>query len=212
MAFDLGKRVLVLAPHTDDAEFGCGATIAKLVAACTEVHIATFSACKQSLRPEFPEDILITEAKEAAVILGVKAENLHLYNYEVRTFNFNRQAILEDMVQLRERIKPEIVLMPSADDIHQDHQVVFNEGLRAFKFCTILCYEMPWNNMQFKTSAFIRLDESHLMAKKDALKCYRSQAHRPYASEEFIHSLAITRGVQISARYAECFDIIRFIS
>lgn len=212
MAFDLGKKVLVLAPHTDDAEFGCGATISKLLAQGTEVHIATFSACKQSVRKDFPEDILITEAKEAAKILGLNAENLYLYNYEVRTFNFNRQSILEDLIELREKLKPEIVLMPSVDDIHQDHQVIYNEGLRAFKFCTVLCYEMPWNNMQFKTSAFIRLEEANLQAKKAALQSYRSQAHRAYASEEFIHSLAIIRGVQIGVRYAECFDIIRFIS
>ena len=53
-------KVLVLAPHTDDAEFGCGGTIAKLVSEGSEVHIAAFSACEQSVRPEFPKDILIS--------------------------------------------------------------------------------------------------------------------------------------------------------
>ena len=37
------KRVLVLAPHTDDGEFGCGGTMARLVEAGVEVHYQAFS-------------------------------------------------------------------------------------------------------------------------------------------------------------------------
>ena len=54
------KRALVLAPHTDDGEFGCGGTISKLIASGCEVHYAAFSACQQSVLPQFPADILPT--------------------------------------------------------------------------------------------------------------------------------------------------------
>jgi LmbE family N-acetylglucosaminyl deacetylase len=37
------KRILVLAPHIDDGEFGCGGTIAKLIADRAEVFYAAFS-------------------------------------------------------------------------------------------------------------------------------------------------------------------------
>lgn len=205
------NKVLVLAPHTDDGEFGCGGTIAKLIEEGSEVHLAAFSACEQSVLKKFPPDILIGELKQATRLLGIKPEHLYLYDYQVRIFNERRQDLLQTMIDLRERIRPDLVFMPCLDDIHQDHYTVAQEGLRAFKFTSILCYEMPWNNITFNTRSFVHLEEKHITKKVNALKEYRSQAHRPYANEEFIRSLARTRGVQINTHYAETFDVIRWI-
>jgi N-acetylglucosamine malate deacetylase 1 len=206
------KRALVLAPHTDDGEFGCGGTIAKLVEKGTDVYYAAFSACRQSVLPEFPPDILITEVNAATQILGIKKENLILYDYDVRTFNYHRQEILDDILKLKKDIQPDIVFMPSANDIHQDHYTVAFEGIRAFKFSTVFCYEIPWNNFTFETSAYVSLSETHLAKKIQALNEYRSQAHRSYANEEFVRSLARVRGVQVNEDYAETFDVIRLIT
>jgi|SRR6218665_1716986 len=206
-----GKKILVLAPHTDDAEFACGGTIAKHIDNGNEVFCVAFSACEQSVLKEFPSDILITEVKAASAKLGVKKENLILFDYEVRTFNYKRQPILDDMIRLRKDIDPDIIFMPSVNDIHQDHNTIAQEGIRAFKFSSILAYEVPWNNLTFHTTSFSILEEKHVQRKVDALREYKSQAHRPYASEEFVRSLARTRGVQINAQYAECFDVVRWI-
>lgn len=205
------KRALVLAPHTDDGEFGCGGTIAKMIEEGIEVFLVAFSNCETSKPEGFPALALVTELKNATKVLGIKSENLFLFDYEVRVFNENRQDILQDIIGLREKINPDVVLMPSLDDIHQDHFVVAQEGLRAFKFCTILTYEMPWNNRMFETSSFVILEEKHIQKKIDALKEYKSQAHRPYSNEEFIRSLARTRGVQINTKYAETFNVLRWI-
>ena len=205
------KKVLILAPHTDDAEFGCGATIAKLIEEGNEVYCAAFSACEQSVLKDYPSDILITEVKAASEKLGVKTSNLILFNYEVRTFNYKRQEILDSIIQLKNRIKPDVVFIPSLNDIHQDHATIANEAFRAFKFSSILCYELPWNNISFSTSCFMVLEEKHIAKKIEALNEYKSQAHRPYANEEFIRSLARVRGVQINTNYAECFEILRWI-
>lgn len=205
------KRILILAPHTDDGEFGCGGTIAKLIDEGNDVFYLAFSACKQSVNPNYPSDILVTEVKEATKILGLKQQNLILLDYDVRTFNYNRQEILEDILRVRNNIKPDIVYMPSINDIHQDHYTIAFEGIRAFKTCTILCYEMPWNNFSFHTTAFHELDEKYLQIKINALAKYKSQAARYYANAEFIRSLAITRGVQIGVKYAEVFEVVRWI-
>jgi N-acetylglucosamine malate deacetylase 1 len=132
------KKILVLAPHTDDGEFGCGGTIHKLIHEGYEVHYVAFSACEQSVLAEFPKDILITEVQAATKILGILPANLHLLRYEVRTFNFRRQEILDDMIRLRNDIQPDLVFMPSINDIHQDHATIANEAIRAFKFSSIL--------------------------------------------------------------------------
>ena len=39
LANDKKKKALVLSPHTDDAELGCGGTIAKLVEEEWDVHV-----------------------------------------------------------------------------------------------------------------------------------------------------------------------------
>jgi LmbE family N-acetylglucosaminyl deacetylase len=176
------ERVVVLAPHTDDGEFGCGGTIAKLTAECKEVYYVAFSACKQSVLPEFPEDILITEVHKATEILGVKKSNLILHDFPVRTFNSNRQDILQIMINLRNELKPDLVMMPSVNDLHQDHHTIAMEGLRAFKFSSIFCYEVPWNNITFNTSCFVHLDENNVDLKVTALKAYASQAHKSTGS------------------------------
>lgn len=203
------KRVLILAPHTDDAEFGCGATISKLIEQGSEVYSVAFSACQQSVLKQFPSDILITEVKEASAELGIKKENLILLDYAVRTFNYKRQEILEDLLKLRSDIEPSVIFMPTMHDLHQDHLTIAQEGLRAFKFCTIFSYELPWNNLQFASSSFSVVTEAHLKKKIKAITKYKSQAHRNYANEEFIRSLARVRGTQINESYAECFELIR---
>jgi N-acetylglucosamine malate deacetylase 1 len=206
------KKVLVLAPHTDDGELGCGGTIAKLIEQGSEVYYVAFSACEQSVLPQFAADILITEVKAATKVLGIKSENLTLLQYDVRTFNFHRQEILDDIIRLKRDIDPDLVLVPSPKDIHQDHATISNEAIRAFKFTSILCYELPWNNFTFSTTCFFHLEERHIEIKVNALKQYQSQAHRPYANEEFLRSLARTRGVQINTRYAEVFEVVRLIN
>lgn len=204
------QTILILAPHTDDGEFGCGASINKWINEGKRVIYATFSACKQSVLPQFPDDILITEVKAATAALGVKEENLILYDYEVRTFNYHRQEILDDLIKLREKIKPDLILMPSLNDIHQDHKTIAEEGLRAFKFFSILCYEMPWNNLSFNTTCFNTLEKKHVDKKIEALALYKSQAHRPYSNPEFIKGLALNRGIQINAEFAEVFEVVRW--
>lgn len=207
---DSVKVALVLAPHTDDGEFGCGATIRKMLNKGIEVHYVAFSACEKSVSDGFPPDILVTEMRKATAALGLIPDNVHLLNYEVRTFNFQRQSILDDLIGLREQINPDLILMPSMNDVHQDHATIAEEGLRAFKFSNILAYEMPWNNFSFSTACFSILTHSDMHAKMDAIKNYKSQAHRAYANEDFILGLGKVRGVQVNAEYAEAFEVIRF--
>ncbi len=204
-------KVLILAPHTDDGEFGCGGTISKYIEMGHDVYYAAFSLAEESVPPPFPKNILEVEVKKATKTLGISEKNLLLYKYPVRRFAQYRQEILEDLVQINRDLQPDLVFMPSLNDLHQDHTTIANEGLRAFKRTSILCYEMPWNNINFTTQSFVKLSQKHIDNKLAALKCYDSQKGRPYASEEFIRSLAITRGTQIGTKYAEVFEVIRWI-
>jgi LmbE family N-acetylglucosaminyl deacetylase len=205
------KNVLVLAPHTDDGELGAGATISLLNENGANVYYIAFSTAAASVPDGFPKDILKTEVQEATAKLGIHKNNLIVYDYEVRKLNYARQEILEDLIAIRKKINFDLVLIPSLKDIHQDHTTIAQEGLRAFKNTTVLGYELIWNNLSFDTTSFIKLKKHHIQSKCDALKSYKSQGMRDYMSEEFIFSLAKTRGVQIGCKYAESFEVIRWV-
>lgn len=205
------KTVYVLAPHTDDGELGAGGTINKLIENGANVYYFAFSTAEASVPDGFPKDILKTEVINATAKLGIPSQNVVIYTYEVRKLNYVRQEILEDLIKHRRELNPDLVLMPSIKDIHQDHSTIAQEGLRAFKNTTILGYELIWNNLSFNTTSFVTLEKKHVQAKCDALKEYASQGVRDYMSEDFIFSLARTRGVQICAEYAESFEAVRLV-
>jgi LmbE family N-acetylglucosaminyl deacetylase len=205
------KKILVLAPHTDDGEFGCGGAIAKFASTGARVVYAAFSAAEQSVLPHLPRDILRTEVKQATAVFGIPDEDCLIFDFEVRRFPESRQAILDKMIKLNQEYCPDIVFLPSPNDTHQDHQTVAQEGFRAFKRTTMLGYEVPWNNLDFRTSCFVDLTEEQLSKKIEALSMYQSQVHRTYADAEFIKSLAVTRGVQIGRKYAETFEVVRWV-
>ncbi len=205
------QRILVLSPHTDDAELGCGGTIARFIAEEKEVHIAAFSICEESVPAHLPRDILLHEWHQSTSVLGIKPENRHLFRYPVRYFPNHRQEILEHLIHFRDELKPDLVFLPSLQDLHQDHQTIAREGLRAFKGASILGYEIPWNNILFETRSFVYLEKNHVEKKQAALACYKSQSFRGYADPNFIFSLAKTRGIQIEIPYAEVFESIRLI-
>jgi LmbE family N-acetylglucosaminyl deacetylase len=205
------SKVLILAPHTDDGEFGCGGSINRWIEEGKEIYYIAFSSAEKSVPSGMPKDILKKEVKKATKALGIPASNLYLFDYPVREFPAYRQQILEDMIKLGTELNPDIVLLPSSNDTHQDHQTVSNEGFRAFKKISIIGYEMPYNNLNFSTNMFVSLTDSQMGRKTEALAYYESQAGRVYATNDFIKSLAGIRGAQIGVKYAEAFEVIRWV-
>jgi LmbE family N-acetylglucosaminyl deacetylase len=144
-------------------------------------------------------------------VLGIPESNLHIFDFPTRSFPQYRQEILQTMIDLRNEIKPGLILAPSINDVHQDHATICREAVRCFKKNSILCYEEPWNNIVFSTNCFIRLEERHVENKIKALSCYESQGHRTYITPEAIRSLAITRGAQLEGGFAEAFEVVRWM-
>ena len=196
-------KYLLLAPHTDDIELGCGGTVLKLLEEGNEVHWVVFSTAEDSVPPGMPLDTLKKE------FLSVE-----ICSYPVRNFDLHRQEILEKLVSIRREIKPDVVIGPSLHDVHQDHQVIANEMVRAFKTsASILCYELPWNHTEFENQCFSKLRPDIMEGKIQLLANYQSQTalNRSYFSAEFIKGWAKMRGIQCNTEYAESFEIVRWI-
>lgn len=204
------KKVLVLAPHIDDMEFGCGATIRRLADEGHEISVLVFSSCEQSLPSGFSTEQIKEEQYSASKIIGILRENITIYDFPVRRFDSYRQDILEILVQFGKSNEVNQVFTPSRSDIHQDHAVICAESIRAFKSASLLGYELPWNDLSSNHNFFYALSSDQINSKLKAIECFKSQSHRSYNAEH-IKSLAMVRGMQIKASYAEAFDLIRWV-
>ena len=78
------KKILVLAPHTDDGELGCGASIAKWCSEGRELYYAAFCVCARSLPAAFPPNTLARECRKDTATMGIPESNLLLFKYDVR--------------------------------------------------------------------------------------------------------------------------------
>jgi LmbE family N-acetylglucosaminyl deacetylase len=197
-------KVMAISPHTDDIELGCGATIAKLINEGEDVFVWTFSTgapATGSNRAEF---------EEAMRRLGVKKH--YLENFETRKFLNYRQEILDRMIMRGRIFNPDLVIVPSRANIHQDHVVIAEEAERAFREKSLMGYEMPWGDVRaFTNLCYIRVDAQHINIKIHALDAYKTQAARRYMKPEIIASLAMLRGMQVGADYAEALEVMRWI-
>lgn len=203
--------MLVLAPHVDDAELGCGGTIARLLEEGSEVYVTAFSRAEDSVPPGSPKDRIYQEFLASMAELRIPQANIEVFNYPVRRLSYHRQEILEDLVRIRRQWDPDLVIMPSSQDLHQDHNTVHMEGLRAFKHLSLLGYELPWNHLSFRAQFMMTLEQRHLEAKWNALSCYKSQFElgRQYFSRDLLLGVARLRGLQVRAQYAEAFEVSR---
>lgn len=207
-------KALFISPHTDDVELGAGGTLTKLMEKGWEILWVVFSTAESSLPEGTPPDTLRNEFLDVANSIGLKDNNLKIFDFQVRYLSSHRQEILEEMVKMKKEFSPNLVVGPSLDDNHQDHEVVAKETLRAFKDCaSIICYELPWNHIAFNTQLFVKVKERHISKKIELLKRYKSQIEldRPYFQEDYIRGWAKMRGVQVKSEFAEAFEVVRWI-
>ena len=208
------KKILILSPHTDDAELGCGGSIIKFLEDGHKILWCVFSTAEESVPDNYPKDTIKNEFLSVCKSLKLNTDQYIIHNYGVRRLPEFRQEILEILVKIKRDFSPSLVIGPSLNDFHQDHLVVANEMIRAFKSSSsIISYELPWNHVTFSNQMFIRLNKSHIDKKMELLSHYNSQVlkSRSYFSNEFIYGLAKTRGIQINSEYAEAFEVIRWI-
>jgi LmbE family N-acetylglucosaminyl deacetylase len=205
-AFSILKRnkYLFLGAHPDDIELGAGATIAKAILHGAKCSMGIFSTFRDT------QPHLIEESLSALKILGVNQENVKFFDFPVRNFPEYRQQILQTIIDNYSG-GFDTIFVPSAPDIHQDHEVIFKEALRAFKFSSILGYELPWNIFDDKKTVYNRITQEHLDLKISALEKFGSQRERYYMSPSDSHAVATFRGLQINSKYAEAFELYRGI-
>ena len=221
------KKVLILSPHADDEILGCGGFISKYSKQNYHINVLVLTNANKGA-PEIytPEVIkeLRKESKIANNFIGTKRlffENLpaiNLNNYPVYKITNIIDKYIRD-------INPEIVLIPSINDIHDDHKIIFKAAKVAMRpnkisnLRKILSYEVlsetEWNEdgKSFNPNYFVRLKKSDIDNKVKAFLKYKSQVKKlPHPrSKEAIVNLSRVRGGQAFVEYAEAFRVEKIL-
>jgi len=194
-------KYLFLSPHPDDVELTCGATMSKLATQGHDVAVAVFSDC----------DIANIHADVSQAHDVLKVGITYYFYYPRRDFLTNRQDILDTIIKLRDDTRPDVVFIPDFDsDIHQDHQVIGWEGLRAFKMTAdIIAYSHSHNQVRNGNNYFVIVSSNEVAAKMRALSFYQSESDRSYFKADAVLGIMRYYGVQCESEYAEAFRIIR---
>ncbi|MCP3684364.1 MAG: PIG-L family deacetylase, partial [bacterium] len=122
------KRALIIAPHFDDVELGCGGAIQRLVWHDCDIHCVIVAK----------DDVRKKEFEKAAEILGITS--FEYLDFPDTFLDTKRQEILNKFRDIKNRICPDIVFCPSEKDLHQDHATVGKEAMREFRDTTLLAY------------------------------------------------------------------------
>lgn len=201
-----GKRVLFIGAHPDDIELGAGALLHHIAPLCN-ILCVTLSDNQQN--PSLKK--LVEEHYSSMSVLGIPREKVVLARFITRNFPDARQDILEFMLKLRTDFKPEVIFVHSPQDIHQDHNVVTEEALRAYRGITVLGFDVIRSSNGFFPHFLVEVNEEDVNKKIEALAEYKTYADNYYFNAELLRAIMIRHGSLAERRFAEGFDILRVV-
>ena len=202
-----GKKVLFLGAHPDDIELGCGALLAH-IAGKAELLCVTLSDNQNN--PKLKS--LVEEHYASMAILGVPRERVLVKSFETRNFPRDRQEILEYLYELSREHRPDLVFVHSSADIHQDHRVVTEEALRAFRGVSVLGFDVFRSSFDFFPHFLVEVEEQDVERKLNALAAYETYADKYYFDPEVMRAALVRNGALAERPYAEGFDILRIVA
>ena len=221
------KKILILSPHADDEILGCGGFISKYSKLNYQINVLILTNANKGA-PEIYSikeiQKIRNESKQANKIIGTKKlffedlPGLNLNNYPIYKITNIIDKYISD-------INPEIILIPSSNDIHDDHKIIFKAAKVSLRFNKksdlkkILSYEVlsetEWNENEksFNPNYFVSLNISEINNKVKAFLKYKSQVKKfPHPrSKEGIINLSKVRGSNIFTNFAEAFKVEKIL-
>ena len=201
-----GKSVLFLGAHPDDIELGCGALLHR-IAQQTDLLCVTLSDNQKN--PDLHN--VKNEHFESMAVLGVPKEQIVLGPFTTRVFPDSRQEILEYFLKLRREFDPDLIFVHSKQDVHQDHNTMTDEALRAFRGITVLGFDVVRSSYGFFPHFLVEVTEEDVNKKIEALSKYDTYRDRYYFNSELTRSIMVRHGALAERPFAEGFDILRIV-
>ena len=213
------KNILAIGAHPDDVEFGCFGSLKRHILEGDKVTICLMSnsTVKDASTGNFTrikkESIL--EAQCAANSIGAELIMLDYQDTKI-PFNSNSVGKLEKII-VDKNIN--VIYTHWGGDTHQDHINTLNTTLAASRMIdNVLCYEqvpLPRVCINYPVANYY-IDITKVIDDKiNACKCHKSQIKK-YKSMNIdivdnLKTLAKFRGTQANVKYAEAFNILKFV-
>jgi LmbE family N-acetylglucosaminyl deacetylase len=220
------KNVIVISAHPDDETLGVGGTILKHIANGDNVYwlIVTNVFENQGFSKERVESRQ-EEIREVEKLLGIC--KTFLLNYPTMTLSSSSLIkMVPEISTVFSEVQPEIIYTLNRSDAHSDHRVIFDAVMactKSFRYPfikQILMYECI-SETEFAPAlaekAFLPnyfVDITHLIDKKlDIMKIFESElGEHPFPrSLDNIKALAHFRGASVGVKYAEAFQLLKYI-
>ncbi len=199
------SMILALAPHPDDLEIGCGGTLAQHAGRGDEVHIYVATSGEHGGDAKIRRQ----EQEAAAEILGIK--EVHWGSFVDTRLPESSLALMKDLEQLVQAIKPDTVYINHIHDTHQDHREMAQVAHSVTRYIpNVLAYETP-STIGFEPTCFMDTADT-LALKLKALEAHASQVERTHVRLNITEIALATshfRGVQGKMSCAEAFMPIR---
>lgn len=220
-------NIIIVSPHPDDAELGCGGTIKKLVELGHNVKILLVNNAGDLTMQHSGEVVTIEdryeEQKVAAAVLGCEFNSLNCPDeFHASAFeNVDMRIAVGLFDRYFKQNPPDTVLIPFPS-YNQDHQYVFRAVMAALRpnvypSVSVMCYEQTLDYHTAESlegyTYYVPLTKLQLIAKNTALEKHKSQLNgrtgNNLLSTMAVETQARMRGLQCGSTYAECFKPIR---
>lgn len=195
-------RVSVIGAHCDDIPIGAGGLLQILAARpSTQINVLVLTS---------DERRAAEDRAALAAFCGSALAQVHIHDLPDGRLpgHWNRtRDLLADFV----RAAPaDLVIAPSPQDAHQDHRLLGEMAVTAYRDHVILHYEIPkWDGDlgAGRPNVLVPLTADQMDAKWNHLyENYPSQRYHDWFDEEVFRGLARLRGMEARAPYAEAFS------
>ncbi|MCG3711695.1 PIG-L family deacetylase [Aliarcobacter butzleri] len=207
-------NVLAIGAHFDDIELGCGGALAKHVANGDKVYayVATKSGFINYQNIVIRSNEIANKEGETAMnILGVE---LIKGSFNTLEIEFIDELNLE-IIKIVEDRNIDLVYSHWMGDIHHDHQAVAKASLHSCRHVPRqLMYRSNWyhSNLEFKGNFYVDIS-NFWEIKKKSIEAHESEMERTGKRWiEFFHNEAKNAGQRIEVKYAEVFEVIKWLN
>jgi len=198
------KTILAIGPHPDDIELGCFGTLSKFKDSGDNVNILVLTKGEGGASGDRME-----ESRASAKLIDA---SLYFEDLKDRYVSEGPETIII-IEKYIEKLKPDIVFIPTGIDTHQDHRSTYNAALVGCRLVPELyAYETPSTSRNFAPNYFVDITD-FIEIKIQAVKIHNSQGGKGYMADRAVRGLAQYRAFDIllNDRYVEGFDAIKVI-
>ena len=206
------KKVLCLSPHADDAEFGCGGTIARHILKGDIVKWITFVTNGYEVPKGWHKDTLVGECRSA--IEEFRIEDHIMLDFELENLEQDQRRVTDIVYKTVYSFNPHFIYTPFSNCRHQDHSAVYVATNRAaWKHDSmILGYKLPNDLSNFSPTVFVPLALDAVVMKRKAIMAYKSQFElRPWLTLDLVEAQHSDYSAFIDGNFVEPFELIRMV-